>query len=308
MGTKAIASRMKTLLPKLISNDQTGLIKDRFIGENIRSIDSIIKYTAAKPILGLLLFLDFEKAFDTLEWSFIHKTLRHFGFGSSISNGIKVFYKNIESCILNNGWASNLFELSRGVRQGCPLSPYLFILSVEIMAETIRSKKEIRGMSINGNEIKLSQYADDTTVILDGSEQSLQESLNLIDIFGDVSGLRLNRKKTEALWIGTKAGSDFQLIPEKGFKWPRNKVKALGVWLSTDPDITISQNYNDKLETINRILGCWKFRRLSLLGKITVLKSLLASQLVYILSPLQTNREALKEINLIFYNFLWSNK
>ena len=105
---------------------------------------------------------------------------------------------------------------------------------------------------------------------------------NLIDIFGDVSGLRLNRKKAESLWIGTKAISDFQLLPEKGFKWSRNKVKALGVWLSTDRDITISQNYNDKLEKINAILGCWKFRRLSLLGKITVLKSLLASQLVYI--------------------------
>ena len=110
------------------------------------------------------------------------------------------------------------------------------------------------------------------------------------------------------MWIGTKVGSDFLLLPEKGFKWPRNKVKALGVWLSTDPDITISQNYNDKLEKINTILGCWKFRRLSLLGKITVLKSLLASQLVYILSPLQTNCEALKKINSIFYNFLWSNK
>ena len=118
MATKAIASRMKTLLPKLISNDQTGFIKHRFSGENIRSIDSIIKYTAAKRIPGLLLFLDFEKAFDTLEWSFIHKTLRHFGFGSSFSNWIKVFYRNIESCILNNGWASNFFELSRGVRQG----------------------------------------------------------------------------------------------------------------------------------------------------------------------------------------------
>ena len=138
-------------------------------------------------------------------------------------------------------------------------------------------------MSINGNQMKLTQYAGDTSLILDGSEQSLQESLNLIDIFGDVSGLRLNRKKTEALRIGTKAGSDFQLLPEKGFKWPRNKVKALGVWLSTDPDITISQNYNNKLENINTILGCWKFRRLILLGKITVLKSLLASQLVYLL-------------------------
>ena len=103
MATKAIASYMKTLLPKLISNDQTGFIKDRFIGEIIRSIDSIMKYTAAKRILGLLLILDFEKAFHTLEWSFIHKTLRHFSFGPSFTNWIKVFYRNIESCILNDG-------------------------------------------------------------------------------------------------------------------------------------------------------------------------------------------------------------
>ena len=69
MATKAIASRLKTLLPKLISNDQTGFIKDRFIGENIRSIDSIIKYTAAKRIPGVLLFLDFEKAASLIHWN-----------------------------------------------------------------------------------------------------------------------------------------------------------------------------------------------------------------------------------------------
>ena len=76
IATKAIANRIKYILPELISDDQTGFIKNRFIGENIRLIDSVIKYAAAKDIPGLLLFLDFEKAFDTLEWPFIQKTLR----------------------------------------------------------------------------------------------------------------------------------------------------------------------------------------------------------------------------------------
>ena len=110
IATKAIASRIKTVIPKLISDDQTGYFKGRFIGENIRLIDSFIKYTAEKNIPGLLLFLDFEKAFDTLEWSFIRKTFLHFGFGTSLLNWIKVFYCDIESCILNNGWASNFFQ------------------------------------------------------------------------------------------------------------------------------------------------------------------------------------------------------
>ena len=167
IATKAIASRIKTVIPKLIFDDQTDFIKGRFIGENIRLIDGFIKYTAEKNMPGLLLFLDFEKAFNTREWSFIQKTFLHFGFGKSLLNWIKVFYCNIESCIFNNGWTSNFFRLGRGVRQGCPLSPYLFVLSLEILAAAIRQKKEISGITLNGKEIKLSQYADGTTLILD---------------------------------------------------------------------------------------------------------------------------------------------
>ena len=227
IATKAIGSRIKTLLPNLISDDQTSFIKDRFIGENIRLIDSVMKFTTSRNIPGLLLFLDFEKAFDTLEWAFIHKTLRYFNFGPSLLKWIKVSYRNIESCILNNGWASNFFQLSRGVRQGCPLSPYKFILSVEVMAEGIRKRKEIVGIIVNGKEIKLSQYADDTTLILDGSEQSVKEAVKLLESFGDASGLRLNSTKTEALWIGSKANCDLKLCPEKDFKWPKKKKRIL---------------------------------------------------------------------------------
>ena len=132
IATKAIASCINTLLPNLISDDQTGFVRDRFVGENIHLIESVMKFTASRNIPGLLLFVDFEKAFDTLEWAFSHKTLRYFNFGPSLIKWIKVFYCNIESCILNNGWASNFFQLSRGVRQGCLLSPYLLILSVEV--------------------------------------------------------------------------------------------------------------------------------------------------------------------------------
>ncbi|KAL9959711.1 hypothetical protein ACROYT_G033060 [Oculina patagonica] len=266
IAAKSIANRIKRVLPNLINHDQTGFLKGRFIGENIRLIDCIIQYATEKNIPGLLLFIDFEKAFDSLEWSFIYDTLRTFGFGASLTNWVKTLYNNTESCVLNNGWASDFFEIQRGVRQGCPLSPYLFILSAEILAIAIRNNTNIKGISVNDEEIKISQYADDTTLILDGSHESLFSSLAMLDEFSKVSGLRLNDKKTEALWIGASIGNDKIVLPGKELKWPKNKVKTLGLWISTDPELSVSLNYSEKLEKVKEMLGCWKYRRLTLLG------------------------------------------
>ena len=137
IATKAIAVRMKTVLPSIINPDQTGFLKGRFIGENIRLIDGVIDYTEFKGIPGLLLFVDFEKAFDTLEWSFIVKTLHYYNFGPSFISWVKTFYSNASGTIQNNGWSSEFFPLSRGVRQGCPLSPYLLFYVQKYLAQLL---------------------------------------------------------------------------------------------------------------------------------------------------------------------------
>ena len=177
-----------------------------------------------------------------------------------------------------------------------------------MLAKAIRENTSIKGILVNNREIKLSQYADDTTLILDGTKESLIASLKMLDDFYEVSGLKLNDKKTEALWIGVKSGNDGMSIPGRNFNWPKYKVKALGVWFSIDPEATATLNYNEKLDKVRNVLSCWKYRRLTLIGKITVLKSLVASQLVYVLSPLQTNEKVIKEVNKLFYSFLWNGK
>ena len=138
---------------------------------------------------------------------------------------IKLFYHDIETCILNNGWSSNLFKLERRVRQGCPLSPYLFILCAEVLADAIREDNNIKSILVDGYEIKISLYADDTTLILDGSRASFQNLLQILEFFSAISGLRLNYKKTEVLWIGANAGSEEKLCPENDLKSTRDKVK-----------------------------------------------------------------------------------
>ena len=96
-------------------------------------------------------------------------------------------------------WSKDFLKLERGVRQGCSLSPYLFVLAVEVLSEKIRKNETIKGIIVSKNEIKVSQYADDTTLILDGSKESLISALQVLENFSKVSGLRLNNRKTDVL-------------------------------------------------------------------------------------------------------------
>ena len=209
---RAIAKRIEPKLPKLIHSDQTGSVKGRYIGQNVRLLNDLIEFTESNKVSGLLLFIDFEKAFVTLEWPFIHHTLRFFNFGPNIQKWISVLYRDVESGAINGGYMTNYFRVSRGVRQGCPLSPLLFILCVELLAQKIRQNPKITGIELpNFSEVKLSQFADDTTLICKDT-MSLRECMVVLGSFGDISGLKLNSKKTTVMCIGSSKNNKTKLL------------------------------------------------------------------------------------------------
>ena len=137
--TKIIAKRIEKVLPKIINPNQTGYVKGRFIGENIRLIQDVMFYTKHANTPGIAIFLDFRKAFDTIEWNYLLSALKLFNFGPDIQRWIEVIYHNVSSCVLNNGHASPFFQLHRGVRQGCPLSGLLFVIGIELLARAFSS-------------------------------------------------------------------------------------------------------------------------------------------------------------------------
>ena len=157
--SKVIATRIKNVLPYIIHHNQTGYVQDRYIGETVRSVFDVMDFTLKENVPGLLIFIDFQKAFNSLEWNFLLSCLEACNFGLDFIKWVKTFYKNMQSCVINNGLMSNYFTLERGVRQGDPLSPYLFVVAVESLAIAIRKNPAIRGIMIGNEETKLLQYA-----------------------------------------------------------------------------------------------------------------------------------------------------
>ena len=154
----------------------------------------------------------------------------------------------------------------------------------------------------------MQNFADDTTMILDGSQSSFSRTLYLFDAFGSMSGLKVNYNKMESLWISSFKNSNNTLFSNKQITWAKGKVYTLGAWFSTLEENAFYVNFSEKIERIKNILNSWSARRLTLLGKITIIKSLAVSEIVHVVSSLPTDQGALKEINTLLYDFLWNGQ
>ena len=187
-----------------------------------------MEFADTENIPGILIFIDFKKAFDTVEWHYLFDCLRAFNFGPDLINWVKTFYRNIESCVINNGLTSDYFTLARGVRQGDPLSPYLFLLVIETLAISIRKNTEIEGIKIGNNETKVLQYADDTAAVLSNLD-SANALFQQLDLFKNLCGLEINSSKTEGMWIGSQKNNDEKPLC---INWPSEPIKALGVFFT----------------------------------------------------------------------------
>ena len=218
IASSCIAARLKTVLPKLTGDDQKVFLKGRYIGENIRLLYDTLLYAKQHQIPGLLPMVDFEKAFDSVAWSFIEKSLCKFKFGKDITRWILTFYTNINSCVLVNGQYSQWFDVKRGTRQGDPLSSYLFLICAELLASMIRQNENIHGINILDEEI-LSQFADGTTFFLDGTRESFCSCMCILQQFASMSGLNINVDKTKAVWIGSRRNSKLRFMPEINLDW-----------------------------------------------------------------------------------------
>jgi exonuclease III len=309
IASACIAKRLKQVLPTLINECQRGFLKGRNMNDNTRLLYDTLVYTEKNNIPGMLLLIDFEKAFDSISWTFLQNCLDFLKFGPDIKRWISTLYKDASTCVTVNGQYSQWFPILRGVRQGDPLSPYLYLIGAEILSLMIRNNNIIKGIKMKERENLLAQFADDTTMYLDGSEESFREAVNILRKFTKISGLKMNVEKTQVVGIGSLKGIDIHYMRDQNYVWNPGTFKVLGIIFSTDLHAIVRLNFDDKLLTLRKILSSWKKRHLTPYGRIVVLKSLVISRITHLFINLPDPApDFLSELNNMCFTFLWEDK
>ena len=303
---KILAKRLSVCIDDLISKNQFAFIKGRNIADMLREINDIIEYGKSRKSNHLVVSLDYAKAFDTISLASIMHALNFFGFGANFQKWIKIILTDRRSCVTNGGYLSDFFDMQRGVRQGCPLAPLLFILTVELLAINIRKDDKIHGINIDGYDsaIKIRQYADDATLFL-RDIIDFREVLSKIKLFSIFTGLKLNKNKSFTLVLGNTERENTLLC---GIKCV-NKIKILGIYFSNlQHSSELKENFETRIDRLMNLCGLWSKRKLSLSGKIVIIKSFGLSIFIYLMKSIGISDDYLNRINRIIFGFLWKDK
>ena len=302
--SKAITLRLSRVLSSLVDPDQTCSVPGRSITSNVTLLRDVLDYIERTNEPGILVSLDQEKAFDRVNHSFLFRLLEQLGFGPSFIRWVHTLYTGANMRIILNGFLSGRIDLKRGVRQGDPLSPLLYVLCVEVLACQIRSSPFISGFLLpgaRGTHFRVRQYADDTTTFV-RNISSLTQIFNLVSLYERGSGARLNRSKTEAMWLGAwKSRVDEPL----GLTWVK-KMKVLGVWFGVVP--VEQDNWLPKVIKLEKSVNLWRSRSLSLIGKSLIINVIGLSKFYYLARILLLPQWVSRRVNQAIWPFLWGSK
>ena len=310
MVTKMITSRLKPFLCEVIGKQQTDYVHGRFIGMNVRKMIDINQHIEQGNLCAVVMSIDFEKCFDSIDHHSLFESLRFFLVSEYIISWIAMIYKGFELCVINNGRCSKYFPQNRGVHQGSALSGPIFLYPGEILALRIKKNPDIIGVTINGIEEKLGQYADDTNVWSKYCEASLNQIIDKLETLYKNTGLKVNYEKTTLYKIGNCPNK--RLYLKKKFKWGGKMINTLSLAiaigeLNEQSDENVEHTFEEIISKASSIMLNWSNRGISLCGKISVVNTLINSLFVYKMQMLPSiNKNVIAKINGLISRFIWN--
>lgn len=309
--TKVLSMRLSELIPSLVHLDQVGFVPSREARDNTIKAINLIHAARVRQTPLLLLSTDAEKAFDRVSWPFLIETLHQIGFGTRIMNWIHAIYSKPTARVKVNGQLSSPLGISNGTRQGCPLSPLIFILFLEPFLRTVRDNPNITGIQLSESLTpKTAAFADDLLFFITNPLISLPKLMSELRIYGTLSAFKVNFQKSEALNISMSDSMLNLLKLDFPFKWSETYIAYLGIRLLSRVEDIFPINFPPLLSDIKKDLLKWQSGGFSWFGRCSIIKMNIMPRLLYYLQtlPVKVPKAFLQATNRTIGRFIWAQK
>jgi hypothetical protein len=303
--TKILANRLGPQLDELISINQSAFIRKRCLHDNFMFMQQAIRQLQRKKDPTLFIKLAISKDFDSVNWPFLIQVMAHLGFGQRWRDWIATLWSTTSSSFLVNGVSGRRILHCRGVRQGDPLSPMLFLLAIEPLHRLFKKAQQMGLLKKIGScceNFRVSLYADDATLFIKSIVHDLDMESYILEIFTTASGLKTNMGKTEFYPIQCQ-NMDLSFLASRNLNISTFPCTYLGLPLHfRNPTRPMMQQVVSKID--NRLLG-WKRSLLSYPGRETLIKTVLFALPTYFMTVFKLQKWAIARIDRYRRSFLW---
>ncbi|KAJ0577283.1 putative RNA-directed DNA polymerase [Helianthus annuus] len=306
--SKVLANRLKKVLGSIISNEQSAFIKGGNILDGPLIINEVVNWARRSKKKIMVFKVDFEKAYDCVSWKFLINTMRHMGFPSRWKNWIMGILFTGRASVLINGSPTDEFEIKRGLRQGDPLSPFLFTIVMEalhVMVDKATKAELFKGVKITREGLCLSHlfYADDALFLGNWSDENFRILNRILRCFQMASGLKVNLFKSKVYGVGVNDEEVEDLANILGCR--KGEFPFIYLGLPVGANMNRMASWKAVVDRFNAKLSFWKARMLSFAGRVTLIKSVLGSMENYYLSLFKAPIGVIKTLKGIRRRFLW---
>ncbi|CAO2197346.1 unnamed protein product [Urochloa humidicola] len=306
IAAKSLTTRLQNEIAQLIDLDQTGFLKGRTISDSFVYATELVQVCHKRRTPTLVLKLDFAKAFDTVNWSSLMKIMETRGFNATWRQWIQQLLETSLTAVLVNGTPGPWFKCKRGLRQGDPLSPYLFLLVADVLQSMIKQDSSIRHPVCENAPCPTLQYADDTLIVVRGAASDISNLKMILDQFSAATGLHINYNKSTAVPMHM----DEQVIAEclniLGCRREGFPQTYLGLPLSCSKlKLAAFDPYICKTD---RYLAGWQAALLNPMGRTVLINSVLDGQLAHLMSAIPLPPGAVTKFDRRRRSFLWTGE
>lgn len=309
--SKILVKRLRDVMGSIVDKAQAAFISDRSIVDNIHLAQELLrKYARKRSSPRCTLKVDIQKAYDTVNWDFLHDVLNTLNFPPMMIRWIMECVTTTTYSLLINGKAHGFFKGGRGLRQGDPLSPFLFALCLEVLSRSLKhmSRTPVYGFHPKCQNLRITHiaYADDLLLFARGDIQSVSLVMNCLNEFGDMAGLRVNHIKSSIYMASMEDWVREHILHITGFSCGQLPFRYLGIPLSSSK--LNSSDYGMLLDAVRSKINSWPRHTLSHAGKLELIRSVLQGVECFWLSILPMPKNIIDEIRVLCRKFVWSTK